>query len=269
MNDLGNNRPFVDVKAAAHSYLDQLVSLSNTSLDRVGLVNFASTGTFQQILTGQTDSPNYSSVRTKLNALSLNGWTNYEPGLKLALDEIQTHGRNSAAKSIVFLTDGSPNRPAPPNYYSYSSSSPERKCTDIVNNSSQVRAMCTRNRRGQLVCPVLPNSAITDDMISSTATQCAQTYVDYMAPMTNAHSQRANSMGVRIYTISIRDRSNPDTTHQIFRRLLKDPTWDPPLLENMASITNGETHVAAAYDATGIDAIYDRIAQEIRIKLTR
>ena len=44
MDDLGNQRPFKDVKSAAKKYIDLLVDLDSESVDRVSLVTFDKTG---------------------------------------------------------------------------------------------------------------------------------------------------------------------------------------------------------------------------------
>lgn len=271
MDDLGNNRPMKDIKSAANKYIDIIAALNNESVDRIGLVTFDQTGKKQIGLTSSKQSPAFTVVKNKVNGLTLfsgAGWnTNYEPGLKLALDELQANGRKNASKIIIFMTDGIPNLPAPDNYYSYSQSEPYRKCIDPVNNSSQVKALCYK-QNGKTVCPVLPNSAIKDSMISSSAVQCTETYVDAMATKTNTQTDRARTMDVTIHTISLYDNNVSGNSEDILRRLLKQPTWRPEQLAYMSQRTKGQQYEAANYDVNRIQQIYETVAQDIHVRLT-
>ncbi len=272
MDDVGGGRPMKDIKTAANKFIDIIAALNNESVDRIGLISFNQKGTKQIGLTSQAQSAGFTAVKNKVTGLSLftgTGWnTNYEPGLKLALDELQTNGRKNAQKTIIFMTDGMPNLPAPDSYYSYSSNEPYLKCIDPVNNSTQVKNLCyTQN--GKKVCPVLPSSTIKDSMISASATQCTVTYVNAMESKTNAQTDRAKTMDVTINTISLYNPNYDDNAQSIFRRLLKQSTWRPDQLEYMANSTEGQQYEAANYDATRIQQIYETIAKDIRIKLVR
>jgi Flp pilus assembly protein TadG len=270
MDDLGYNRPFKDVKSAAKYYIDMVANLQSESTDRIGLVSFDQTGKLQQTLVSQHDSPSFSVVKTKVDGLKLfsgTGWnTNYEAGLRIALDEMQSHGRKNAEKIVIFLTDGMPNLPAPSNYYSYSQYQPYTKCTDMVDNSAAVKAKCTY-KNGQKICPVLPSSQITDSMISSAAVSCGQTYVSTMQGLTNTQTDRAKSMDVTIHTVSIHDSVGTQSSEAILRRLLKDPYWEPNQLDYMATTTKGEQYEAENYDAAKMQDIYKTIAEDIHIRL--
>lgn len=269
MDDLGNNRPFKDVKSAAKNYVDQIVNMQNESVDRIALVNFDQKGKLVQGLTSQQQSPGFSVIKTKIDGLKLFsgvGWnTNYEAGLKLAIDELEAHGRKNAEKIIIFLTDGNPNLPAPSNYYSYNNSEPYRKCTDPVHNSSQVKALCYSSN-GRKICPTLPSELIKDSMIPSSAVSCATTYVNHMQSVTNAQTDRAERLGITIHTISIH---TPDgSSIPVLRRLLKDSDWEPNQLEYMATVTDGQQYEAEYYDAAKIREIYELVAKDIRMKLS-
>jgi Flp pilus assembly protein TadG len=273
MYSLGNGRPLSDVQKAAINYIKTIAALQNDSVDRIGLVKFHLTGTLLNPLTSQQESAQYSSVQSKVSAITLyNGssWnTNYEAGLKVALDELASRGRPNAEQRVIFMTDGMPNQPAPSSYNQYSSAYPYNKCIDIVNNSSAVKALCTRNRNGQLVCPVLPNPAIKPNMIPSSATSCTKTYVDHVESITNAQTDRAKNMGVTIDTIVISDPDSGDNASAVLRIMLKDPNWDPTEVAHYMNITTGgQAYTALAYDATAINSIYAKIAQDIRIRLT-
>jgi hypothetical protein len=271
MDDLGNGRPMKDIKTAANNFITTIAGLDNNYVDQIGLVSFNQTGTLQIGLTSQKTSSGFQSVKdkisTKLNLFSGTGWnTNYEAGLKTAVDELANHGRKNAQQIIIFMTDGMPNLPAPDSYYSYSQYEPYRKCTDPVNNSTTVKAKCTR-QGNQTVCPVLPSSTITDSMINSSAVSCGQSYVNAMASKTNTQTDRANTLGINIYTISIYYPGADDNAQEVLRRLIKQPSWRPGQLDYMAKTTGGTGYEAAAYDATRINDIYKTIAQDIHIKL--
>jgi hypothetical protein len=271
MDDLGNNRPMKDIKTAANKFIDIIAALDNDSVDRIGLVRFDQNGAKEIGLTSANQSPGFTSVKNKVNGLKLFngiGWnTNYEPGLKLALDELQNNGRKNASKIIIFMTDGIPNLPAPDNYYSYNSNEPYRKCIDPVHNSQAVKNLCyTRN--GRRICPALPNSDITDNMISSTAVQCANTYVDAMENKTNLQTERAKNMDVTIHTISLYNPYLSGNSQDILRRLLKQPSWRPEQLDYMAQRTEGQQYEAANYDSNRIQQIYETVAQDIHVRLT-
>jgi hypothetical protein len=248
-----------------------VATLKSESVDRIGLVSFNQTATLQQGLISQQQSPGFSAVKNKITGLKLfsgAGWnTNYQAGLKTALDEMEAHGRKNADKMIIFMTDGRPNLPAPSNYYSYSSSGPYTKCTDMVDNSSAVKAKCYKSG-GRTICPVLPSSIITDSMISSSAVSCGTTYVNYMESSTNSQTDRANTMNVTIHTIAIHGTDDTDTAQAVLRRLIKEPDWVPPQLDYMASTTKGQQYDAPNYDAARINQIYSQVAQDIHIKLS-
>jgi hypothetical protein len=273
MNSLGNGRPLSDVQKAAINFIKTVAALQNESVDRIGLVKFNETATLLNPLTSQQTSPQYSTVQNKVNALTLYtgpSWnTNYQSGLKMALDELERNGRPNAQQRVIFMTDGMPNQPAPTSYYQYSKTYPYNKCIDIVNNSSQVKAMCVR-KNGQTVCPVLPNPKITMSMIPQTAYTCAKTYVDNLVSVTNAQADRAKSMGVTIDTIVINDPDYADNASEILRRMLKDPDWDPVTITHyMNETTDGQAYTALAYDAGKINDIYAKIAEDIHIRLTQ
>ena len=272
MDDLGNNRPMADVKSAAVSYVNTILNFHSESVDRIGLVSFHQTATLRKALKSQTEDSNFTSLKSSVNSISLfsgTGWnTNYQVGLKAALDELQSHGRPNAQKIIIFMTDGMPNLPAPTSYYSYDSDEPYKKCTDIVDNSAAVKAKCKKTN-GQTVCPVLPSSTITDSMISSSAVSCGTTYVNNMQTVTNAQTDRAKTMDVTIHTINISNVMNQQNSEAIVKRLLKNPNWEPNQVHYMASTTDGLEYEATQYRASEITNVYNQIAEDIHIKLSQ
>ncbi len=273
MDDLGNNRPFADVRTAAHAFVDELAAMRSQNVDRIGLVQFNQTSKLESGLISQDESPRYSLIKSKLNSLKLfsgSGWnTNYETGLKTAVDELEKSGRKNSVKTVIFLTDGLPNTPGPSDYYLYSRSEPYKKCTDIVENSPEVRALCKPNSKGQTVCPKLPSPEIKSSMISSSAQSCALKYTDHMTNVLKAQADRAKSLDITIHTISITDKSRPDNAHEVLRRMIKDDKWDPKLLEYMANTTEGEQFESANYDSYRIRQIFETVAKDIRVVLSK
>ncbi len=278
MGEVSNGQTLLSsVKSAANGYVNYVIASSNKDVDRIGLVDFNQTARLDVGLTSTTDSPNFSSVQNGISNLQMFrgfGWNTYsESGLQAALDEMQAHGRSYANKQIIFMTDGNANLPGSPADYSYSQSAPYSKCTDMVNHSTQVQSLCTTTKyfgRQYKMCPALPSSQITDDLISDQAQQCGQDYVNYMTSVTDAQSDRAKQMGVSITTIRIYNSSTYDTSWRVLQRLIKDPNWTPDaLLTYMADTTGGQQYTAEYYDPTGIDQIYSQIAQKIQVKLTQ
>lgn len=156
MRDLGNMRPLRDVQSAAKKYIDMIADFNNEQVDRIGLATFNQTSTLDIGLTSQDQSVGFESVKTKVDNIILfgcrnttcsqsnssdSGWnTNYQVGLKKAIDELEANGRPNAEKIIIFMTDGLPNLPAPTNYYtSLSDKAPYNRCISPVNNATEVK----------------------------------------------------------------------------------------------------------------------------------
>jgi hypothetical protein len=275
MLSLGNNRPLRDVQQAANLFIDMVASQATQASDRIGLVKFDQQGYEEIGLTSRQQSANYGSVKTKVNGLQTfrgSGWnTNYEAGIRVALDELESNGRPNAQKRIIFMTDGMPNLPAPANYYSYSRNEPYRKCVDPVNaraSSSPYSACNYDNSRRRWVCPSLPSSRLPDSMILTADTACATTYANAMQDLTNAQTDRADQLKVTIDTIRISEDDPNDNATNVWRRLLKQPNWEPNQLAYMTSKTKGQSYFAANYDASQIAAIYQEAAKQIRVKLS-
>jgi Flp pilus assembly protein TadG len=275
MNDLGNNRPLVDVLSAARQYVDTVRGLGSQSVDRLGLVRFAYDATLLRGLRDTRQDPNFSDIKSKISGITIynaQGWnTNYEAPLKVALDELQAKGRPNATKVILFMTDGKPNLPAPPSYYSYSQYQPYKRCTDMVHNDSNVKSKtCTwdsRNRRW-INCAVLPDSRITTSLIPANAYNCATEYTNYLSGAVKTQADRAKSMNVTIHTIEITADTGMDNANSILQRMVKNPSWDPELLAYMTDTTTGQSYTAANFDASAIAGIYRTIAADIRMKLS-
>jgi Mg-chelatase subunit ChlD len=84
-------------KQAAKTFIDQL----NGSRDLAGLTSFGWDGTLNHQL-----SYDWTSVKSKIDALYANGATNMGEGLEKANDEFVAHHRESAVAAIILLSDG-------------------------------------------------------------------------------------------------------------------------------------------------------------------
>lgn len=235
MDDLGGGQPFKDVKSSATAFLNLIDSMNSSSVDRVALVKFNTTGSLQSTFVSKAQSPGFSSLKSKITAMTLysgSGWnTNYEAGLKKALDEIQANGRPLAHKNIIFFTDGKPNLPGP--------------------SSPSINTCVTYKNKGQ----------------NTSAKTCATTYTNYMINQTNTQILRAKALDVTIHTIEIND---PDVgaSLPLLQSLLMNPTWEPGLLDAMATTTEGEQFNAEATDGPAIMAIFQEVAKLIKVKLS-
>ncbi len=233
MDDLGNNQPFVDVKEASKAFVDMLISMNSESVDRVAVVKFDKTSTLK--IGFSSEAPDYNAVKSQIDGLTLysgSGWnTNYEAGLKVALDEIQAHARPNSHKTIVFFTDGEPNLPGP--------------------GSPTISSCITKKNQGQ----------------HAAAQTCAQTYTNHMIAQTTAQVTRAEGMDVRIHTIQIGD-ADPGNSLATFQSLLMDNDWEAGLLDTMASTTEGDQFEAENNDGPGIMTIFQEIAKLVTVKLS-
>lgn len=92
-----------EAKQAAKNFIDVIASDTGTQ-NRIGLVSFSSTATLDSPLT-----TNFSSVKSKIDALNSNGYTCHECAVAKANQEISTNGRAGVKKVVVMLTDGQTN----------------------------------------------------------------------------------------------------------------------------------------------------------------
>lgn len=236
MDDLGRGQPFRDVRDAAESFLDMIVTMeddSPNSLDKVALVKFDRSAQLVRTLTSTHDSPGLNSLKGDLDDLRLytgSGWnTNYESGLKVALDELAKKGRASAHKTIIFFTDGEPNLP---------------EGSTNINTCLYYKYYYS----------------------SSYARNCTRNYVNYMIGQTNTQIDRAKDMDVTIHTIQISD-AEAGNSLETLRWLLNDNRWEPGLLDSMANDTEGEQFEAASSDGDAIKEIFRKVAKIVNVKL--
>lgn len=87
-----------NTRTAAKNFVDILAGQAG---NKAGLATFATTASLDSALT--TD---YSSLKTKIDAISANGWTCIECAINKANQEIASHGRQEAKHVVVLLTDG-------------------------------------------------------------------------------------------------------------------------------------------------------------------
>ena len=90
-------RKLDSVKKAAKTFLN----LMDKTNDRVGLVSFAGSATFDLYLTND-----FHRAKNTIDGYSAGGYTNIGDALTKAVNELKTLGRPEAAKAIIFLTDG-------------------------------------------------------------------------------------------------------------------------------------------------------------------
>jgi hypothetical protein len=84
-------------KNAAKTFVDQL----NMTRDRVGLASFSTDARLDCALTN-----NSNNIKSTINTLSANGWTNIGGGISRANEEFINHGRPDAVWVIILLSDG-------------------------------------------------------------------------------------------------------------------------------------------------------------------
>lgn len=236
MDDLGYGQPFKDVKDAAYAFLDMVVDMEDghpDSVDKIAVVQFDKSAKLVNSFISTQDSGNFNALRSKIHSMRLfsgSGYcTNYEAGLKRALDELEAKSRPGAHRNIIFFTDGSPNLPD--------------------GAASITNCLYDYNRRRY-----------------SQARNCARTYVNHMISKTNTQIQRAQNMDVTIHTIQISDPSGGNSLAQ-FRQLLQDPHWEPGLVDAMASHTEGEQFEAASADRAAIMQVFRDAAKIVHIRL--
>lgn len=249
----------------------------------------------------------FTNVKNKINALKtyssstpgyVGGWnTNYYIGLKNAVDIIEQTGRKNAKKAIIFLTDGVPNLPAPPSYYAAKGAAEYRYCEDklyaysgykSLNTSTKTNGVtykttwylpyekCVKNNStGSTTCQnnltysthAVKNSHVT----ASGAESCGDAYVSYMNNAVQGEINRAKNLDITIHTIQISDPNDDDSitgSWGMLARLQANPDWDPELLDMMADSTEGEQYATYTTNTTGIIAIYEKIAQDVKVKLS-
>ena len=94
-------QPITDAKEAAKFLIDQL----DSSIDRVGLVSYATTATLDHGLTS-----NFNAVKTAIDGLTASGYTNIGGAVYEAQAELDANGRSDAVHVIILLSDGVANR---------------------------------------------------------------------------------------------------------------------------------------------------------------
>jgi hypothetical protein len=91
--------PLTDAKNAAKTFVDLL-----GGNDKAGLVSFSTTANIDKPLTFV-----HQDVKSAIDSMSANGWTNMSNALELANQELVTNGRNDVPWIEVLLSDGNNN----------------------------------------------------------------------------------------------------------------------------------------------------------------
>lgn len=246
MNSLGGNRPFRDVKDAANAFVNRLLENDIESVDRIAVAQFDTKGKLNIKLTSQQDSSDFQAVKnaiTDLKMYSGGGWnTNFEAGLKVAVDEMESRGRKNANKTIIFLTDGYPNLPE---------------------NSTKINTCVNHYNQGVSLQRLWQFSAANTRF--QQAKTCAENYTNNFISRTEGQVVRAKQNDITIHTIQISEEYSASL--QVLRTLLQDPDWDSELITTISDETEGEHYAAAVYDRDGIMEIYNTVASKIKVKL--
>jgi len=95
-----NHNKIYYAKEAACNFIDRL----NTTTDKVGLVSFS---TYSEVDSNLTYS--YETVKTEINRLDADGWTDIGAGLHDANQQFDYNGRYNASWVIILLSDGETN----------------------------------------------------------------------------------------------------------------------------------------------------------------
>ena len=104
----GSGKIKIDLaKNASKTFVDQL----NMTRDRVGLVSFSTDATLKCHLTNDT-----TSIKSQINSLNANGYTNIGGGISKANEEFVNNSRPDAVWVMILLSDGVANRPEPESY---------------------------------------------------------------------------------------------------------------------------------------------------------
>lgn len=104
-------------------------------------------------------------------------------------------------------------------------------------------------------------------MIPNSAYQCGLQYTNYLTASVTAQVERAKQLGVTIHTIRLGSLQEYDNAQAVLRQLIKNPTWDPKLLEVMTETTNGQMYQSTNYNQTEITNSYKEIAEDIKVRL--
>ncbi len=122
--------PLADAKQAAKTLIDQL----DPSLDQVGLVSYATTASLDKGLTN-----NFVQVKTAIDSLVANGYTNIGDAVFKAQAELNANGRSNAVPVIVLLSDGVANRSHAGDVCTTWPSSPTTCTDDAINQATAAK----------------------------------------------------------------------------------------------------------------------------------
>jgi len=145
-------QPITSEKEAAKLFVDLLFAD-----DRVGLVAYGSHATLDAALTFDGDT-----VKTAIDAIAVDGYTNIAEALQVAREELEMHGRPEAMQVLVVFTDGVANRSTDPECLPSSCGS--YPCAPTCCTEEAVAQAALAKAGGAVIFGIfLPNVAIADD----------------------------------------------------------------------------------------------------------
>lgn len=151
------------VRAAGVSFLNKF----NSTVDRVGLVHFATGAEVDLPISSSSRGFNRTSATTKINAFDFSGGTNSTEGLWRARNELNNIAQNdrSSLRVIVFFSDGSP---AAFSSYFFPTTSGNCKTagsiatlTDYSSSSTMIYGLHARDQADSTASSTCPASSLT------------------------------------------------------------------------------------------------------------
>jgi hypothetical protein len=97
--------PIADTKTAAKTFVDLVEQQLMPTSPQLGLATYSRNAELDQPLTY-----NFLSLKSRIDSMVAESYTNCEHGLYLARQELTTVGRSTASKAILFMSDGVCNR---------------------------------------------------------------------------------------------------------------------------------------------------------------
>ena len=123
--------PLDDLKDAAKLLVDAL----DDTRDRVGLVSYASSASLDSGLTS-----NFNAVKSAIDAMHDDGYTNIGDGVYKGRTELATHGRQNALQVLVVMSDGVANRSHDGGSCTAWPTTPNACTDDAINQSAAAKA---------------------------------------------------------------------------------------------------------------------------------
>jgi hypothetical protein len=226
---LDNPTRISQAKKASKIFVDQM----NAAKDRVGLVSFSSSTALDQSLTSSL-----STVKTKIDSLNANGYTQLRNATYTAITDVKNQGRTGAIRAVILLTDGEWNYDGTP--LAQGTGWPSNNTDYSLNTMT----METNNYRWY---PGLGGTLTSYTVRSRFSTTTQYKCLDGMNTEQNM-SIYAKNNHVRIYAIAFAQQLDPVAVAG---------------LQSMANYTGGFYEYAP--DEANLAEIYKRIAGDLRI----